>query len=326
MTGALEQSIYNTVRYFALFDLPVTATQIWRTLIFDLPPAGGDSRVRWHGEHLPTLAAVGETLKDSAWLKSVIETKWGYYFVRGQSPSVRRRLARHVIAQHKWRLARRLVRWLSAVPFVRMIAGSGSLALSNTRPESDFDLFVVVRAGRIWTARLLLLLMAQLLGRRRKHWDALAPDQLCLNHYVTDRRLMMPTAVRNLYTAVAYTQLTPLFNEKVLAEFQQVNAPWLKGHLMYPDAPALAGKLSVLLPSSLVWLKRLAESALSEPLGEALETWARRVQRRLISEHSSPGRSGRVFVSEDELAFHPDSRVPHILRQFAQDTGQKALL
>lgn len=322
MTPALEQSIYNTVRYFALFDMPVTATQIWRALILD----HGDSRVRWHGEHLPTLRAVSEALNNSHWLHGVVEAQWGYFFIAGQEKNVRRRLARHVIAQHKWRLARRLVKWLAVVPFVKMIAGSGSLALSNTRPESDFDLFVVVRAGRIWTARLLLLFVAELLGRRRKHWDRLAPDRLCLNHYVSDSALMMPAAVRNLYTAVAYTHLTPLFGGNVLADFQQVNAPWLKSYLMYPDAPMLPAKQGISLPSPLLFLKRLAENILSEPVGEALEGWARRVQRRLIAEHSLPGRSGRVSISDDELAFHPDSRVPHILRQFAQDTGQKALL
>lgn len=322
MTGALEQSIYNTVRYFALFDMPVTATQIWRALVL----GHEDSRVRWHGEHLPGLRAVRETLADSVWLRTVIETKWGYFFIAGQEKSVRRRLARHVIAQHKWRLARRLAGWLAAVPFVNMIAGSGSLALSNTRPESDFDLFVIVRTGRMWTARLLLLLVAQLLGRRRKHWDRLAPDRLCLNHYVTDRALVMPAAVRNLYTAVAYTHLTPLFNENVLARFQVANAPWIKSYLMYPDAPALPAKQGISLPSSPLWFKNLLEGVLNEPVGEALERWAGRVQRRMIAEHTLPGRSGRIAVSDDELAFHPDSRVPHILRQFAQDTGQKALL
>lgn len=322
MGPALEQSIYNTVRYFALFDMPVTATQIWRMLIL----GHEDSRVRWHGEHLPSLRAVRETLQLSVWLQGRVETQWGYHFLRGQEASVRRRLARHVIAQHKWRLARRLAGWLAAVSFVKMIAGSGSLALSNTRPESDFDLFVIVRARRMWTARLLLLLVAQLLGRRRKHWDRLAPDRLCLNHYITDQTLSMPAAVRNLYTAVAYTSLTPLFGEKILADFQHVNAPWLKSYLMYPDAPPLLAKQGISLPSSLLWFKRLIEGLLSEPVGEALEAWARRIQRRLIAEHSLPGRSGRISVSDTELAFHPDSRVPHILRQFAQDTGQKALL
>lgn len=320
--SALEHSIYNTIRYFNMFDMPVTATQIWRALILD----HDDSRVRWHGEHLPSLSAVREMLWSSQWLRGRLETHWGYFFVKGQKASVRRRLARHVIAQHKWRLARRLAPWLAVVPFVNMIAGSGSLALSNTRPESDFDLFVVVRAGRIWTARLWLLLVAQLLGRRRKHWDRLAPDRLCLNHYVTDEAMVMPSVVRNLYTAVAYTHLTPLFNENVLARFQMANAPWIKSYLMYPDAPVLAAKQGISLPSPLSWFKGLIEGILSEPVGDALERWARRVQRKMITEHTLPGRSGRVAVSDNELAFHPDSRVPHILRQFAQDTGQKALL
>lgn len=322
MVSALEQSIYNTVRYFSLFDMPLTATQIWRTLILE----HDDSRLRWHGEHLPTLSAVREALGQSPRLRGQLETMWGYYFLRGRQASVRRRLARHVIAQYKWRLARRLVRWLAVVPFVRMIAGSGSLALSNTRPESDLDMFVIVQAGRIWTARLLLLLVAQFLGRRRKHWDRLAPDRLCLNHYVTDEALTMPPAVRNLYTAVAYTTLTPLFGERFLAGFQADNASWMRSYLMYPDMPVLPSQLRVSLPSPLLWLKRGLEGILREPVGDALEAWARRAQRAMIARHTRPGRAGRIAISETELAFHPDSRVPELLRQFAQDAGQKPLL
>jgi hypothetical protein len=239
---------------------------------------------------------------------------------------VRRWLDRHVISQHKWRLTKKLARFLQLVPFVKTLSGSGSLALSNTRPTSDLDVFVIARRGRIWTARLFLLLAAQFLGRRRKRWDEQAPDRLCFNHFISDENLTMAAPVRNLYTAVAYTHLVPLADDGTFAQFQQANAAWLKGYLMYPDAPPLLPKQATTLPSPLLMGKRLIENILLEPIGAALERWVERIQRRAIREHSEPGRSGRIAVSSQELAFHPDSRVPDILREFAQDIGQKALL
>lgn len=322
MPSALEQSIYNTIRYFSLFDLPVTAVQIWRSLVWE----SRDVRQRWYGHHLPSLAEVTAALSSSVWLRRRLGSKWGYVFIRGQEASVRRRLARHVLSQHKWRLTRKLLWWLGLAPFTRALSGSGSLALSNTRSSSDLDIFVIARRGRIWTTRLCLLFFAQLLGRRRKHWDEQAPDRLCFNHFISEGNLTMPLPVRNLYTAVAYTHLVPLVDDGMFAKFQEANAAWMKGYLMYPDAPALLPKQAISLPSPLFFLKRFTESILLEPIGNTFERWAEKIQRRVIAEHSRPGRSGRIAVSRDELAFHPDSRVPDILRQFAQEEGQKALL
>lgn len=322
MPNILEQSIYNTIRYFSLFDMPVTAVQIWRSLILEQ----ADARQRWGGQHLPNLREIREILHVSSWLAERTGKKWGYFFEKNREESVRRRRSRHVLAQHKWRLTRRLAVGLAAIPGVRLLAGSGSLALSNTRPDSDLDMFVIVRRGRIWTVRLLLLCAAQLLGRRRKRWDEVAPDRLCFNHFITDQDLVMPSDVRNVYTAVAYTHLTPLFGANVLEKFQQANAPWLRSYLMYPDSISLVPKQAASLPYFLKLFKKLLEGILFEPIGEILEKGAEKLQRRIIEKHRQPGRSGRVAVSDHELAFHPDSRVPDILRQFTQDAGQKALL
>lgn len=320
--GALEKSIYHTIRYFSLFDMPVTAVQIWRSLVLEHV----DGRQRWQGQHLPRLREIRETLEVSSWLATRVGTRWGYFFLQEQEGGVRRRLDRHVTAQHKWRLTKRLAKWLALVPLVRMAAGSGSLSLSNTKLTSDLDVFIVAARGRIWTTRLLLLFLAQLLGRRRKRWDRLAPDRLCFNHFVSGAEMTMKEPVRNLYTAVAYTHLVPLFASPTFFEFEQANATWMKTYLMYPDVPHLFPKQAVSLPSPLLYAKQLLENLLLEPIGEVVERWAEKWQRRSIEEHSHPGRPGRISVSNTELAFHPDSRVPEILRQFSQEEGQKALL
>ena len=215
METMLERTIFNTLRYFDLFSMPVTAVQLWRSLIID---PDGSAGVRWGGQHVWPLSAVRQTLAQSPWLKERVASQWGYYALKqsvGESQgamqrAVRQRLQRHVLAQHKWRIVRRAGRLLARLPLIRMVAVSGSLALWNTRQESDLDLFIVARRGRIWTARLLLLLATQLLGRRRKYWEGQAPDKICLNHYITDGGLSMPTAVRSLYTAMLYLHAVPL--------------------------------------------------------------------------------------------------------------------
>lgn len=318
----LEQSIFDTTRYFDLFDMPVTAVEIWRCLIL----ANESERVRWGGRHVYSLSDIRECLNTSYFLSSRIETLHGYYFLSGKESFVRARLERHAIAQQKWKIAYRAAQWFVYIPFVRMLAGSGSLSLFNTKQSSDLDFFVVASEKRIWTARFLLLIVAQLMGRRRKHWDRMAPDKVCLNHYVTDKHLDMPGEVRNLYTAVAYSKLVPLFGLPVFAAFERLNAPWIKSRLMFSDAPVLPSKLTI-KPNRFLWnFRQFFERVLEEPIGDMAEAFVERIQRQAIAKHSYPGQSGRVSVSDTELAFHPDSQVPRVLTRYRQDVGQRALL
>lgn len=321
MPSPLEQSIFNTVRYFDIFDLPVTAVQIWRSLILD----SGESRTRWGGQHIASLAAVRQALQESTWLAGEIKNHTGYFYLRGKSELIQQRFARHVLAQQKWKSARRVIRLLATVPFVRMLAGAGSLALDNPRPESDVDIFLVVRRGRIWTARLLLLIVTQLLGRRRKYWEGEAPDKMCLNHYVSEDSLAIAGELHNVFAAVLYTHLVPLYGLSLFDSFQRLNAPWLKARIMYPDPPLLPHMYTVQISRGFEIIKRAVESLLLEPIGNWLERGAEKLQRMVIAKHAQPERGGRVVVSDTELAFHPDSQMDEVLRRFGEDVGQRRL-
>jgi hypothetical protein len=322
MPASLEHSIFNTLRYFDIFDLPLTVVQIWRSLIVDVQPRGQ----RWQGQAMPSLKSVRTILEESSWLRERTASRWGYYFLKGKAQLVEARLQRQVLAAHKWKIAQRVARLLAFVPFVRMIGVTGSLALSHTRPESDLDLFLVVRKGRIWTVRLLAIAITQLLGRRRKHWDRQAPDKACLNHYIAEDSLLMVPAVRSLYTAVLYAHLIPLMGFTVYEQWRDINMVWIKRWLMCPAALVLPPRHAVGMPARIRVLRRLLESWLLELPGDVVERWVGAIQRRTIWRHTVPGRSGRIAVSASELAFHPDSKEPAVLRRFYEEYGQQALL
>ncbi len=309
----LDRAIYDTIRYYALFDMPLTSVHIWRTLIVVNYPQANIDHVRY--------ADVVHVLKESPWLVARIASQWGYYFLADQSGSVERHLQRYVLAQHKWLLTTRTARFLALAPFVRALFGSGSLALHTTRPESDLDVFVIAKQGRIWTARLGLLIISQLLGRRRKHWDRLAPDKICLNHYITDQAMNMPQAVRNLFTAVAYTRLVPVFAHAALAAFQQANAEWIKKSVASPVTPNLHNRYEIKGVKYLYFLKDQMERVLLEPIGDWIENKAKTLQLKVIAKHTHPGQVGRIVATDRELAFHPDTRVPALLERFKTVEG-----
>lgn len=319
----LEQALFTTVRYFALQGLPVTATQMWRCLILPTEEAG----VRWGGHHLYSLREVEQTLATSSWLGTRLLKHWGHYTLpeKGQAAVVER-LRRHCLAQTKWKLLRRVAGVLAYVPFVRMLAVTGSLSFGNARPSSDLDLLVVVKSGRIWTARALLLGIAGLLGRRRRHWDRQAPDKACLNHYLTTRSLAIAPEIRNIFTAVLFTHAVPIYGQATYREFLLQNSTWYKRFIMYPEPLPLLSVQALRVHTVGRVFKTAVERWLQEPLGSWLERQLRHFQQRVIQHHTIPGRPGRIVVSDKELAFHPDSKMESILHRFHQEVGQQALL
>ena len=327
----LERAIFDTVRYFDIFSMPVTAVQIWRSLIVDGKGAGG---VRWHGQHVLSLAQVKGALRESSWLGREMGSCWGYYCLnhfgskgeKSVKQYVKGRLNRYVLAQHKWKITRRVVWWLAVLPYVRMIGVTGSLALNNTCRESDLDLLIIVKRGRIWTARFFILLVTQLTGRRRKHWDREAPDKICLNHYITDDAMIMSPDIHSLYTAVLYNLTVPLTGRETYQLWRDENGAWMKRWLMYPVAPLLLSRHAVGMLSFSVRMKGWVEGFLSEPVGELLENLVEKMQRRAIWRHKKPGWDRRVNVSNQELAFHPDSKESQVLHKVNEEYGQGRLL
>jgi len=326
----LERAVFNTIRYFDIFGMPVTAMQIWRSLIVSSDGGG----VRWQGSHVFSLGQVDEILHESEWLKEQVVRQWGYWGMKvsmGESEDeekkwVRKRLIRHALAQRKWKIARRAVWWMGWIPFVRMVGVTGSLSLDNTRPESDLDLLVVVKSGRIWTARILMLMTVQLLGCRRKHWDREAPDKICLNHIIVDDKLVMAKEIRTLYTAVLYSHLRLLVGMDTYKKWWEENGQWIRKYLMMPEVEVLESRHAVKRPIIFKLKKGWLEGILLEPIGDGLERYAEKVQRKLIDQHARGSQGGRVVVSDEELAFHPDSKEDMVLNAFAQEPGQERLL
>src|SRR3989344_530730 len=300
----LERSIYDTVRFFDLYNMPLTATQIWQNLVV----------VSSHDEHHVSLREVQKILATSEFLKEKTETTWGYVALRGRLFLVKKRLRRHAIAQDKWKIVKRCAPFLAAVPFVRALAGSGSLAIDNTKYSSDLDIFVIVKEGRIWTARLLLLCMSALLGRRRVYGEAHAPDMLCLNHYITTSSLLISPDIKNVCMAMQYASLVPIYNDSLIREFHQRNIGWMSRYIRSANRPHAAHRYAIELQGLVLFLKNHIEKLLYEPLGDVVERFAELLQRYVISRHRSS--RGRIVLSYDELAFHPDTKVPAMVKQF----------
>lgn len=113
---------------------------------------------------------------------------------------------------------------LSFFPQIKLVGLSGSIAMLNGEREDDIDLFIVTEKKRLWTGRLIAVLIAWFLGIKRRPGVVKAPDKVCLNLFFDKRELTIPQFKRTVYVAHEVLQMRPLINkEGVYEKFLEAN-------------------------------------------------------------------------------------------------------
>jgi predicted nucleotidyltransferase len=174
MNQIIDAIIHTIAFYDAVGKVPLTKLELYKYLInMPAPPAGG------FGSFLKIL--------DREWpsLEPYIERERGFYSLKKNRSGYARRIHIGKTGIKKWRIAKRMIRLISFLPYVRMVAITGSLALNNTHKESDIDVLITAKHGHIWTVRILVTALMQILGKRR-HGKKIS-DRICLNHYISDK-------------------------------------------------------------------------------------------------------------------------------------------
>jgi hypothetical protein len=101
------------------------------------------------------------------------------YFPAGRSDLVRTRSRREALSRQLLDRDRRILSLVAGMPFVRMVALSGSLAHLNAEGSADLDLFVITAPHRVWSVTVATLVLSKMLGWR-KH--------VCMNYVVSEKR------------------------------------------------------------------------------------------------------------------------------------------
>jgi len=300
------RAIRATLAYYGALQWPLTAMEVAQRLV---PP-----RRIGEPDSVPTVGAVIAAL-DALTTGGDAVRRGGLY----GSPdlperSFAGRLEREQETERKWRRMRRYIPWLVMAPYVQALLASGSLAMGSAGPDSDWDMFVVVRAGRLYTARAFLLGLTWLTGRLRTKRHRVAPDRFCFNHYVTTDGLAFRH--RGIFTAHALANLVPVHDPAhYAARLRQANA-WADAYIALPG-PLAAAHREAPRPRAAAAVRWLLEAVLNTPLGDALERLLRRwQQRRIAREPVTRERGGRVVADDRELEFHPHSLEVTVLDRY----------
>lgn len=294
----IEAAILRTVLYADIFNFPMTVEEIHHFLIHDEPVS---------------LAQIHQVLASSALLREILEQHEPYIFYAGRGEIVRVRQAREAASQKLWPQAVRCGQWLARLPFVRMVALTGALAMHNAADDDDdLDYLVITAPGRVWLARGFAVLLVRLARARGV--------TICPNYVLAETALSQEQ--RNIFMAHEVAQMVPMFGHDLYQRLRSENA-WVSQYL--PNARGAFYDEAEWSPHrGWAWLKRAGEFVLSGRLGRRLERWEhQRKLRRFAAEMQKPHSAAQL--DETQVKGHFDDHGHPVLRQYYERLRQHGI-
>lgn len=283
-TREQELAVLQAVVYASLFDYPLTIDQLHENLV----GARADARTVeswWHNSPL---------------LQATVDYRSGWFFPAGRGELVFVRARREAISRALIDRDRRILSLIARMPFVRMVALSGSLAHLNADAAADLDLFVITAPHRVWSVTVATLALAKLLGCRKR---------VCVNYVVSERA--MTIAPEDMFSANQIIHLRPITGHDTFARFVESNSfvrAWYPNFEFRKPQAASPRPLSERLLSlgAAPLAERLARALYGWHLRRRSATWQSRDQVRLEPEclklHTSSHRASTLARFDRAMA------------------------
>ncbi len=267
----LENAILETLAYSDIFDYPLTIEELHRYLVLPAPK---------------------DRVLQCAATMDKVATHDGYYYLAGRDEIVGLRKTRASASRKIYKRAVFYGRILGVLPFVRMAALTGSLAVMNLSKGADIDYMLVTRAGRLWTARAFSVLF----GRMMRPFGY----TICVNLLVSENALAWP--LHDLYSAREMCQMIPISGLDVYRQLRAVNS-WTESIL--PNSTFSAPNL-VQIPSADAAnrIQHLLEWPLRGKSGKRVERWIQDFQLQRIARRFGHGGETNFTADVCQGNFH----------------------
>lgn len=291
-----EKEISGVLRYFSFFDYPPTLEEIHTFL----PIKTTKEKLKKELERLVKKKIIKNCKLEIE--NSSRYTLPEYSKNRSYKLGVMSYKGRFKISQKKlqnWRF-RVYIKLLSFFPQIKLIGLSGSIAMMNAEEKDDIDLFIITARNRLWTGRMIALLIAQLLGIRRKRIyyprrpsQILYKDKLCLNLFFDESSLTVPKHKQTEYVAHEVLQMKPPINKgKTYERFLAANRWVLK---IFPNAHQIFN-----YPQT-NFFEIFRGKQFSKFIGDVLENTLKKLELTIIKQHQT-----NEIVTHTQLWFFPE--------------------
>jgi D-beta-D-heptose 7-phosphate kinase/D-beta-D-heptose 1-phosphate adenosyltransferase len=223
----------------------------------------------------------------------------GYYYLKKNTNFVYSRLLRKNISLKKIILAKKAAKFLSIIPSIKMIAVTGSLSMLNAKGDSDIDLMIVTKKGKLWSTRFLSLFSLMALGFKvRRFKEKEETNKLCINIWLDESNLSWPPSDRNFYTAHEIAQIIPILDKDNTYQNLLNRNIWIKDY--WPSAVKIKK------------LKRIKYPKLSL-LEKSFELFLFKIQKMYMKNKRT-----REVVTKKRAIFHPIDRSRDTLTKLDQ--------
>ncbi|HEY8933564.1 MAG TPA: hypothetical protein VIM65_00015 [Cyclobacteriaceae bacterium] len=196
----VEEHIIRTLIYYDIFNYPLTSEEIFRFLGTDHNDVQTVTQKLFHLADERRIYQFGE-----------------FFSIQNNESLVARRIKGNTEAKRLLTLAQKQALFIAKFPFVRAVMGSGSLSKNYMDEDSDLDFFIVTEPGRLWIARMLLVMYKRIfLSNSHKYF--------CINYFVDTQHLEIEE--KNLFTATELATVIPLYGSEYYKHLCNSN-PWL---------------------------------------------------------------------------------------------------
>jgi predicted nucleotidyltransferase len=223
-----------------------------------------------------------------------------FYTLQNDHSLIQRRKKGNQLAIEQMVTARKVAKLLSAFPFVKAVAVSGSLSKNFATEKTDIDFFIITDANRLWIARTCMHLYKKLTFLfGRQHW-------FCMNYYVDEAGLEIME--KNIFTATEIVTLRPMQGRNGLCDFVGSNE-WTRNY--FPSQQYTTANVPEIKPG--FW-RRSFEKIFSGSVGDVVDKllmnitdrrWQKKARRKkLNAKGGSMGMAvGRHFSKPDPKNF-----------------------
>lgn len=284
----LERSIFQTLKFYSLFKYPLTSKEVNENLY----KYSDSVHIKETEGTLNLMCQNGELgkIKD-------------YYFISGNESDVETRKTRKFIAEKFWNRTKLYGQYMKMIPFIKMVSICNNLAYDNPSEQSDIDLFIIIKEGRMWTSRFLLTIVLHFFGVRR-HGNKVA-GRFCLSFFVTEKAMdleKIELKPEDPYLAYWARNLKPIYGLETYQNFTGKNKDWLSSYGLKFSEERLK-HLYAEEKESLI--KRFGEFLLGRCLGDFVEKIMKKtLKKKTLSSMSKLGEDASVVVTDHMLKFH----------------------
>lgn len=271
----MDQYIVECIKYYAVQGKALTERELWLYMTV------GTVKEQLH-EELDRLANMGMIVQAD-----------GRYTLATHTQNLTHGTQRDILTREKLQHTAPFLKILKRIPWVECIYLTGSCGISNAVVEDDIDLMMVTSKKRLFITRLIVMILATVMGVRRKRGVMQDPNAVCMNLWLDASDLLVPVVKQSRYAAREIAQMQMLYerNEGGLIRFVLKNR-WIEGYLpnfyaVYADKES-PSCISVHKPTKFY---------------DLVETLAKKIQLKYIKMHQTT-----ELITDTQLWFHPLDR------------------